>query len=254
VGQGRPPVHPASRPSRRGSAGGLRRPHVDDRHRHPVVSRRSQQGGGILGRVTRGAWKPDRADGGEGHRHGLLPHRDGGSHGVEGRGEHRDGVVGPIRQIAEHLGSRRHGPEPQGQGQPRQEPDDTDGPAPAPLSCPCAPSVSFAPSGPRHRGGAPSAAAGRSAPREVIGLVSRGCELLAHLPEAPDSRQQELDLQLMRGQATTAVKGYAAPEVEQILTRARALCEQVGDTAQLVPTLRGLCWFAVNRGALLTAR
>jgi hypothetical protein len=74
------------------------------------------------------------------------------------------------------------------------------------------------------------------------------------MPIPASSRQQELDLQLMLGHATTAIKGYAAPEVEQILTRALELCEQVGDTPQRFPMLRGLCWFYVNRGALPKAR
>jgi tetratricopeptide (TPR) repeat protein len=42
--------------------------------------------------------------------------------------------------------------------------------------------------------------------------------------------------------------------VEQTYARARALCTQVGETPQLVPTLRGLGRFYQTRGALLTAR
>jgi predicted ATPase len=49
-------------------------------------------------------------------------------------------------------------------------------------------------------------------------------------------------------------KGHAAPEVERTYARARTLCAQIGDTPQLVPTLRGLCGFCVSRGALPTAR
>jgi predicted ATPase len=51
-----------------------------------------------------------------------------------------------------------------------------------------------------------------------------------------------------------ATKGPAAPEVEQTYARARALCQQVGDTPHLFPTLQGLCQFYRNRGALSTAR
>ena len=40
-----------------------------------------------------------------------------------------------------------------------------------------------------------------------------------------------------------AAKGYAAQEVEQSYSRARALCHQIGETPQLFPTLRGLCRF-----------
>ena len=66
--------------------------------------------------------------------------------------------------------------------------------------------------------------------------------------------RQELDLQVALGPAFIAVKGQGAPEVEQTYARARALCQQVGDTAQLFPTLRGLWRFYQGRGALRTAR
>jgi predicted ATPase len=42
--------------------------------------------------------------------------------------------------------------------------------------------------------------------------------------------------------------------VEQTYARARALCAQVGETPQLFPTLRGLCWFYRTRGVLQMAR
>ena len=35
-------------------------------------------------------------------------------------------------------------------------------------------------------------------------------------------------------------RGFAAPEVGAFYTRARELCQQVGDTAQLFPVLFGL--------------
>ena len=40
-----------------------------------------------------------------------------------------------------------------------------------------------------------------------------------------------------------ATKGYAAPEVEHAYTRARELCQQVGETPQLFPVLWGLWVF-----------
>jgi predicted ATPase len=51
-----------------------------------------------------------------------------------------------------------------------------------------------------------------------------------------------------------ATKGFSALEVEQTYARARALCAQVGETPQLVPTLRGLCQFYYGQGVLPTAR
>jgi predicted ATPase len=42
--------------------------------------------------------------------------------------------------------------------------------------------------------------------------------------------------------------------VEQTYARAQALCQQIGETPQLFPTLRGLCRFYRNWGVLPTAR
>jgi class 3 adenylate cyclase/predicted ATPase len=94
----------------------------------------------------------------------------------------------------------------------------------------------------------------RSANSEAVQHLRMGLELLAMLPETPTRAQQELDLQITLGPALIAAKGMAAPEVEQTYARARALCQQLGETPQLFPTLRGLCWFYFTRGELLMAR
>ena len=46
----------------------------------------------------------------------------------------------------------------------------------------------------------------------------------------------------------------AAPEVEHAYTQAHALCQQVGETPELVPVLYGLCRFYLGRLQLHTAR
>ena len=48
-------------------------------------------------------------------------------------------------------------------------------------------------------------------------------------------------------------KGYAAPEVEQTYSRAWALCEQLGRSAELFPVLRGLWNCYLVRGELQRA-
>ena len=94
----------------------------------------------------------------------------------------------------------------------------------------------------------------RQAPHEVIALLTTALALLATLPETPARAQQELPLQLTLAVALSAVKGQAAPEVEQTYARIRALCAQVGETPQLLQMLLGLYWFHLTRGALSTAR
>ncbi|HSF33267.1 MAG TPA: hypothetical protein VLK82_22715 [Candidatus Tectomicrobia bacterium] len=49
-------------------------------------------------------------------------------------------------------------------------------------------------------------------------------------------------------------KGYAAPEVERSFTRARELCQLVGDTPQLGPVLWGLHRFYLMRAEHRTAQ
>ena len=50
-------------------------------------------------------------------------------------------------------------------------------------------------------------------------------------------------LQIALGVPLMATKGYAAPEVERAYTRARELCQQIGETPQLFPVLWGLWGF-----------
>src|SRR5262249_3179163 len=50
------------------------------------------------------------------------------------------------------------------------------------------------------------------------------------------------------------IKGPAAPEAERVYNRARALCQHVGETPQLYPTLWGLWLFYIGRGEVRTAR
>jgi predicted ATPase len=94
----------------------------------------------------------------------------------------------------------------------------------------------------------------RSANPEAVQHLAKGLNLLSMLPETPVRIQQELGLQVAIGPALMATKGWAAPEVEQTYARARVLCQQVGETPQLFPILRGLGNFYGSRGALHTAR
>jgi predicted ATPase len=96
-------------------------------------------------------------------------------------------------------------------------------------------------------------AAQRSAYVEAIAHLTRGLEVLKALPDTPERAQHELTLQLTLCDALVAVKGFAAPDVEKVVTRARALCQQLGETPQLVPVLWRLWAFYFNRGEVRTA-
>ncbi len=94
----------------------------------------------------------------------------------------------------------------------------------------------------------------RSANHEAINLLTRGLWLLKLLPNTPERAQQELTLQLSLGRVLFVTNGYAAPEVEQAYTRARALCRQLGDTPQLFSALLGLGGFYILRAELQIGR
>ncbi|MBI3795363.1 MAG: tetratricopeptide repeat protein, partial [Deltaproteobacteria bacterium] len=97
-------------------------------------------------------------------------------------------------------------------------------------------------------------AAQRSANVEAVTHLTTGLELLKTLPDTPERAQQELDLQIVLGPALMATKGYAAPDVAQAYTRARELCQQVGETPQLLQVLLGLAAYYMIRAELQTAR
>jgi len=78
-----------------------------------------------------------------------------------------------------------------------------------------------------HRAG--HQAVERSAYAEAISHLTAALDLLTTLPESRERSQQELVVQMTLGIALGATKGQTAPEVERLYTRARELCEQVGE-------------------------
>ena len=82
----------------------------------------------------------------------------------------------------------------------------------------------------------------RSAYVEAIAHFNNGLEALAPLPETPSRLEQELTLQLALATALQATGGIRARGLEPVYSRARELCQQLGDTRQLFPVLMGL-WF-----------
>jgi class 3 adenylate cyclase/predicted ATPase len=93
-----------------------------------------------------------------------------------------------------------------------------------------------------------------SANLEAVSHLTTGIELLKALPETPERTQQALTLHIALGAALLMTKGQAAPAVEHAYTQARALCQQVGETPELVPVLLGLWRFYSARSQLHTAR
>jgi predicted ATPase len=90
-------------------------------------------------------------------------------------------------------------------------------------------------------------ASDRSANLEAVSHFTTSIELLKTLPETPAYIQQALSLHVALGAALQIAKGFAAPEVEHAYTRARELCQQVGETAEIVPILYGLWRFYLGQ-------
>ena len=93
----------------------------------------------------------------------------------------------------------------------------------------------------------------RSANVEAIGHFTKALNVLQTLPDSPERDEQELTLQVALGVPLIATAGWAVPEVREVYTRARELCEQVGNTPQLFPSLFGLFSFYYVRAEYTAA-
>lgn len=74
----------------------------------------------------------------------------------------------------------------------------------------------------------------------AVDYFNRALVLLATLAPTPERDQQELMLHVSLGQALIVAKGWGHADVVQTFNRARELCEQMGNSAQLFPILLGL--------------
>jgi predicted ATPase len=94
----------------------------------------------------------------------------------------------------------------------------------------------------------------RSANLEAISHLTKGLELLKTLPDTPERAQQELMLQVALSTPLMLTRGWAAPDVGRVHSRARELCRQLGETPQLFPVLHGVWTFHFIRAELQTAQ
>src|SRR3984893_14058248 len=88
----------------------------------------------------------------------------------------------------------------------------------------------------------------RFAPVEAISHFTKGLKLLETLEASPERDARELELLGPLGTAYIASRGYAAPEVGPVFSRARALCERVGQTPPLFAMMWGNFAFHIVRG------
>jgi class 3 adenylate cyclase/tetratricopeptide (TPR) repeat protein len=89
---------------------------------------------------------------------------------------------------------------------------------------------------------------------EGVAHFQRGLEILESLPASAARARQQLDIHLKLGGPLTATRGYSAPEVLELYTRSRALCEQSGETAALFDVFDGLRTYHYVNADLAIAR
>ncbi len=97
-------------------------------------------------------------------------------------------------------------------------------------------------------------AAARLAYNEAIGHFTAALELLGGLPDNLERDRQELAVQSDLGPYLIATKGPAAEEVAMVFTRARSLCEKLGEQVQLFWVTYALQFFHMLRLELREAR
>jgi len=85
---------------------------------------------------------------------------------------------------------------------------------------------------------------------EAIALVGRGLSLLRTLPASARRDGAELELQLVLAPSLRVIRGWAAPELGNVLDRALALCDRVGSGAQRAQILYGMQSLYIVAGRL----
>ena len=93
-------------------------------------------------------------------------------------------------------------------------------------------------------------AALRSANLEAIAHLERGIELTGRLPASEGTEKSELGLQLVLGPCLIATHGPAAGKAVATFTRARELCERLGQPPEYLQVIFWLATASVVRGQL----
>jgi class 3 adenylate cyclase/predicted ATPase len=93
----------------------------------------------------------------------------------------------------------------------------------------------------------------RFAVPEAVAHLGQGLALIARLPAGPERDVAELELRTLLTPALTATKGWAAPEVQELLEPALALARAAGRHDAYLPILNGLWVHDMSAGHHLDA-
>jgi tetratricopeptide (TPR) repeat protein len=89
---------------------------------------------------------------------------------------------------------------------------------------------------------------------ESLSLAQRGLAAVDAMADDQARKKQELALQMIKGVALRSKTGWATPEIEQVFTRARQLCQELQEPPQLIPVLWATTLFLLIRGNLRECR
>jgi DNA-binding winged helix-turn-helix (wHTH) protein/predicted ATPase len=105
-----------------------------------------------------------------------------------------------------------------------------------------------------HHQRAAAKALRRSANQEAIGHLRRALDAIGSVVDETERTRIEVELLIGLGAAFMATRGFGAPEVLDAYSRAEALCEQLGDRADIFPAIWGQWLFRWGRSEMTDAR
>jgi predicted ATPase len=94
----------------------------------------------------------------------------------------------------------------------------------------------------------------RSTMAEAAAHFGKALESLGGLPKSPEQRSNERSLQLALAGALTAAKGWGSPEAGEAYARARELCRDAPEGAQIATAWGGYSHYLQNRAQFRAGR
>jgi predicted ATPase len=93
----------------------------------------------------------------------------------------------------------------------------------------------------------------RGANQEALGHLRRALHAIGHLPDEAERTKVEIELRVGIGAVYLATHGYGSPEVLESYAWAEALCDRLGERADIFPALWGQWMFRAGRSEVDTA-
>jgi predicted ATPase len=90
-----------------------------------------------------------------------------------------------------------------------------------------------------HHQRAAATALRRSANQGAVSHLQRALDAIDHIADDVERTRVEVELRVGIGAAFIAIRGFGAPEVLEAYSRAEALCERLGERADIFPALWG---------------